>query len=114
MVRAKYSDRSLIVNILTNSLDENQNVNYIIKQDNKRVDRIKNLMEYSFDMCYFFGEVFLSEDKKGCALILLPDEKKTNLKSIWLDIKLTISCIGSNIKKAMDRQAKTKNSNPRM
>src|ERR1019366_7785654 len=113
MNKAKYTDKNLIVNILTNSFDDNKSVNYIIRQDKKRVDRIKNLMEYSFDMCYYFGEVFLSDDKKGCALILLPDKKKTNLKSILLDMKLIISCIGlSNVTKAMDREARIKKLQP--
>ena len=98
MIRAEYNDRSRVVDILTTSFDDNKSVNYIIKQDNKRVNRIKKLIEYSFDMCYYFGDVFLTDDKKGCALILLPDKKKTNLKSILLDIKLIASSMGlSNI-----------------
>jgi len=70
------------VNILANSFDNNKSVNYIIKQDKKRAERIKNLIKYSFDMCYFFGNVFLSDNKKACALILLPEKKKINLKFI--------------------------------
>ena len=70
MIRAEYTDKNLIVDILTKSFNDNQSVNYVIKQDNGRIDRIKNLMKYSFDMCYSFGDVFLSDDKKGCALIL--------------------------------------------
>jgi hypothetical protein len=109
MIRANYRDKNAIVGILTSSFADNKSVNYIIKQDSKRVRRIRKLMEYSFDVCYLFGDVFLSDDKKGCALILLPDKKKTNLKSIFLDIKLITSCIGlSNIKKAMDRESKIK------
>jgi len=114
MIRAEYNDKNRVVDILTTSFDDNKSVNYIIKQDKKRVKRIKKLMEYSFDMCYFFGDVFLTDDKKGCALILLPDKKKTNLKSILLDIKLIASSMGlSNIKKAMDREAKIKKLHPK-
>jgi len=113
MIKAALMDKERVVSILANSFDDNKSVNYIIKQDDKRVKRIRNLMEYSFDMCYFFGDIFLSEDKKGCALILLPDKKKTNLKSVLLDIKLIVSCIGlANIKKAMDREAKIKKLQP--
>lgn len=109
MIRADYKDKEKIVNILTASFKDNKSVNYIIKQDKNRVKRIRKLMEYSFDVCYLFGEVFLTEDKKGCALIVLPDKKKTTLKAILLDIKLIVSCIGlSNIKKAMSRESKIK------
>lgn len=114
MIKAGYKDKDLVVNILADSFDDNKSVNYIIKQDNKRVQRIKGLMEYSFDVCMMFGDVFLSNDKKACALILLPDKKKTNLKSILLDLKLIVSCIGiSNLKKAMERESKINKLHPK-
>jgi Acetyltransferase (GNAT) family len=106
MIKATSSDKQLIVNILTDSFSQNQSVNFIIKQDKKRVERIKALMDYSFEMCFLFGEVYLSDDKKGCALILNPDKKKTTLQSIYLDSKLVIKCLGlKNLFKAMRREA---------
>lgn len=109
MIKAKYEDKSLVVEILTSSFDDNKSVNYIIKQDSKRVERIKSLMDYSFEMCYRFGEVFLTDDKRGCALILMPDKKKTSLNSILLDVKFIFSGIGlSNVKKALTRETKIK------
>ncbi len=113
MVRANYKDKERILDILASSFEENKSVNYIIKQDGKRVDRIRNLMDYSFEVCYRFGDVFLSDDRKGCALIVFPNKKKTTLKSILLDIKLVFSCIGLfNVKKAMDRELKIKKLHP--
>lgn len=106
MIKAKYSDKNLIVDILTNSFDTNQSVNYIVKQDQKRVQRVSLLMDYSFEVCYLFGDVFLSNDKKACALVIYPDKKKTNLKSILLDVKLILSSVGlKNIKKAIARES---------
>ena len=106
MIRAGIEDKNRIVNILSNAFDDNKSVNYIIQQDAKRKQRIRNLMAYSFDLCHSFGDVFMSDDKKGCALILLPDKKKTTLRSILLDTKLAVSAIGlANIKKAMEREA---------
>ncbi len=114
MIRAEYKDKERIVDILANSFDDNKSVNYIVKQDKKRSERMKKLMEYSFDVCYLFGNIFLSEDKKGCALIVMPDKKKTTLKSILLDTKLALSVIGlSNIKKAMNRESKINNLHPK-
>jgi ribosomal protein S18 acetylase RimI-like enzyme len=64
-------------------------------------------------MCYLFGDVFLSDDRKGCALILLPEKKKTSLKSILLDLKLIFTSTGlSNVNKAMDRESKIKKLHP--
>ncbi|WP_276502911.1 GNAT family N-acetyltransferase [Terrimonas pollutisoli] len=114
MIKADYKDRELIVNILTSSFDDNKSVNYIIKQDSKRAKRLRSLMEYSFDVCYLFGEVFLTDDKKACALIVLPDKKKTTLKSIMLDLKLIVSCVGLlNIKKALNRESVIKKNHPK-
>lgn len=102
MKKADYNDKNLAVDILTKSFDTNQSVNYIVKQDQKRIKRVSALMDYSFEVCYLFGDVFLSEDKKGCALVLYLDKKKTTLKSILLDVKLIISCIGiENINKRL-------------
>lgn len=105
MIRADTADKSRVIEILTNSFEDNKSVNYIIKQDQNRVQRIRTLMAYSFDICQMFGDVFLSDDKNGCALILMPDKKKTTFRSISLDAKLAISAISlSNIKKAMSRE----------
>ncbi len=92
--------------MLVDSFENNKSVNYIVSQDKKRLKRIKALMKYSFEVCYHFGDIFLTEDKKGCALIVLPDKKKTTLRSIVLDARLIISAIGlSNIKKAIKRES---------
>jgi len=113
MIKATYQDKDRVVDILAESFDDNQSVNYIVKQDKKRNQRIKKLMAYSFDICFLYGEVFLNDDKSACALILFPDKKKNNLKSILLDIKLIVSCIGiSSIKKAMKRESKIKKLQP--
>jgi GNAT superfamily N-acetyltransferase len=114
MKNADYKDNNLVIDILTKSFDTNQSVNYIAKQDGKRLKRIRALMDYSFEVCYMFGDVFLSDDRKACALILYPDKKKTTLKSILLDIKLIFSCIGvENIKKALVRESKIKQLQPK-
>lgn len=114
MKKAKYDDKSLVVDILTKSFNTNQSVNYIVKQDEKRMKRIRALMDYSFEVCYMFGDVFLSNDEKACALVLYPDRKKTTLQSILLDAKLIVSCVGvKNIKRTLDRESKIKKIQPK-
>nr|WP_294897164.1 GNAT family N-acetyltransferase [uncultured Pedobacter sp.] len=95
-----------VVNILTKAFDENLSVNYIVKQDENRIQRIQSLMDYSFDMCNKYGEVYLSEDENACALVLFPELKKDNLWTISRDIKLIAKSIGfSNILKALKRES---------
>lgn len=114
MIKASYDDKDRIVNILVEAFDDNKSVNYIVRQDSKRKQRIRRLMEYSFDICHSFGKVFLSDDNKACALILLPDKKKTTLRSVWWDIKLILTCTGiGNIRKALNREAKIKALQPK-
>lgn len=114
MKKAEYKDKDLIVDILTKSFETNQSVNYIVKQDSKRLSRIKALMDYSFEVCYSFGDVFVSDDNKACALVLYPDEKKTTIRSILLDVKLILSCVGlGNIKKTMARETMIKKIQPK-
>jgi GNAT superfamily N-acetyltransferase len=114
MKKAEYDEKELIVGILTRSFEGNQSVNYIIKQDNNRLKRINALMSYSFEICYLFGDVFLSEDKTACALILYPDRKRTTVKSILLDLELITKCIGiTNLGKAMKRENQIKKIQPK-
>lgn len=113
MKRAENSDREIIVNILVNSFRDNKSVNYIIKQDAKKEVWLRRLMEYSHDICKLSGDVFITDDKAGCALIVKPDKKRTSVKSIMLDAKFIFGCLGlSNLKKAMSREAKIKSRHP--
>lgn len=115
MKKAHYNDREVIVDILTQSFQTNQSVNYIVQQDEKKIERIKALMDYSFEICYNYGEVFLSDDNKACALVLYPDKKNTSLKTILLDIKLILNSVGvMNIKKALRRESMIKNIQPKV
>ncbi len=113
MNKAELTEKDLVVSILVNSFDDNKSVNYIIRQDSKRNERIRKLMEYSYEVCSLFGDVFLTDDKKGCALLIFPDKKRTTLKSILMDAKFAFSCLGiSNVNKAMKREAKIKQVHP--
>lgn len=114
MTKANRNDKKLIIHLLTSAFKDNQSVNYIVRNDHKRMERIAALMDYSFEMCLSFGEVWLSDDRKACALILYPQEKKTTLNAVLLDLKLIIKAIGiSGIKKALDRESKIKAKQPR-
>jgi GNAT superfamily N-acetyltransferase len=99
MIKAQYSDKKLITNILTEAFDSNISVNYVVRQDKKRKLRILRLMEYTFDICWEFGEVYLTSGRNGAVLIQLPHAKKTSLKSIFRDIRLVLCAIG--IRKAL-------------
>jgi hypothetical protein len=114
MTSGKSIDRKRIIEILTYAFETNKSVNYIVKQDELRKDRIRFLMEYSVTVCELFGEVLLSDDKNACALLLYPQIKKTTLKTIILDIKLIFQSIGiAGIGKTLGREGKIKSIQPK-
>ena len=109
MIKATTDDKNLVLDLLSLSFNENQSVNYIIRQDKNAKQRIRALMDYSFEVCQEFGDVWLSENREACALVLYPHNKRTTVKSIWLDIRLIFQAIGlTNIQKALGRETKIK------
>lgn len=114
MIKVGHDKKELIISILSESFESNLSVNYIAGASNGKSKRIKALMEYSFEICYLFGDVYMSEDGLACALVLYPDEKKTTLKSVMLDIFLIFRCIGLlNIGKAISREQNIKKIQPK-
>lgn len=108
MQPATKEDRQLIADILLHSFNDNKSVNYIIKQDRRRAQRIKAVMEYSFDLCHRFGEIYLSDNNQACALLLSP-EKKKNFSWLLRDARFAFSTLGlANTIKAMKREAEIK------
>lgn len=113
MLKANYKDKELVLDILCKSFDVNKSVNYVVKQDSRRKKRIRTLMDYSFEICYKYGQIYLSDNKEACALTLLPDKKKTTLKTILLDAKMAISSVGlSRVTKVLERDSKIKGAYP--
>ena len=51
-------------------------------------------MDYSFNVCNEFGEVWISDDQQACALILFPDKKRSSFRTLLWDFKLALSVIG--------------------
>lgn len=103
-----------MVSILSKAFDENRSVNYVVRQDQKRVTRIGRLMEYSFNVCLKFGEVWLSDNERGCALILFPDRKRTTFRSILWDLQLAFFSIGLlRVGKVLGREARIKAFHPK-
>lgn len=114
MTRALPKDKEQVVSMLARCFDDNKSVNYIIPQDLHRTDRITRLMEYSFDYCQLFGEVYLSADGQACAMIVYPHKVRTSLPSIRLDLRLILQCIGlGNVRKALKREAIIKKLHPK-
>ena len=112
MIPATVNDKALVVDILSESFDTNKSVNYVVKQDAKRANRIRALMEYSFDNCLKFGQVWLNEEKTACVLIMGP--KSFSLKALLWDLKFAFKVAGGLdiALKASAKEAKVKAQHP--
>jgi len=111
--KATSLDKQIIIDILSQSFDQNQSVNFVVKQDRKRKNRIRLLIEYSFFIGLNFGEVFISDDETTCCILLLPEKKKTTLSSVFWEIKLLFRCIGvNNLIKVLNREKLLKQHHP--
>ena len=105
MKLAKRSDKALVVKILTESFQDNKSINYLIPNDSKRMERIFELMSYSFEVCMASGKIFLSDDEQACALVSAPEKKKTTVSGILQEIRLILFGVGlKNALKAMKRE----------
>ncbi len=109
MKKANYSDKAIIVSILHSAFEpirEANSINFIVKQDKKRSQRIKLLMEYLFEDCFRFGEVLISNNKEACILLKYPHTQKPTFKNLYWQLKLATGCIGLlNVPKVLKRQA---------
>lgn len=109
MKRAVPQDKKQVVDILSAAFYENKSVNYILAQDGRKLNRIRHLMGYAFEMCSMFGQVYLSNDRKACALFVFPELKKHTFKSVWLDIKLIFNVVGFfKLKPVLQREGEIK------
>ncbi len=114
MIRATQNHKSIVVRVLSRAFCENQSVNYVVRQGFNRNRRIEQLIEYSFDVCLAFGNVWITDDEKGCALVLYPDKKTLSLKTIWWDLNLVVKVIGfKKVIAVMKREAMVKSFHPR-
>jgi len=107
MRKATLQDRQQVIELLSQSFDQNPSVNFVIRQDSRRYERLQALMGYSFDCCYEAGRVYLNEEENTCALVLFHDRKRTTWKSVCRDLKLAINIIGiAGINKVLVRNAR--------
>ncbi|MCH5717109.1 hypothetical protein [Niabella hibiscisoli] len=75
MITAQKVDKPLVVDLLVQCFCNSKSIHYIIEKEGRSESRIKVLMSYAFDYCMNYGEIFLSDDRLACALVLYPEKK---------------------------------------
>lgn len=114
---ASFTDKDLVAEILVSAflpLKETNSINFVVKQDEKRTQRMRFLMEYLFEKAFNFGEVYISNNNKSCILVSFPHKEKTTFKTIGLAIQLAYKCIGlERVFKVLKRQSNVKRNYPK-
>jgi GNAT superfamily N-acetyltransferase len=115
MIKAASADKPLILDLLCRSFKNNKSVNFITGNKPNQEKRIYALMDYSFEVCRLFGEIWLSDNRGACALILYPQQKRTTMQLIWLDVKLIAQAIGvKGVSRVLHREAGIKKVQPKI
>lgn len=111
MKRATISDQDQVVSILFEAFQDNKSIRYIA---GKKENKIRFLMQYSFQSCLNHGEVFISENGECCALLQFFDKKKFSLRDSLWDLKLIFKTVGlANLPKVLSREAFIKKHYPK-
>lgn len=98
-----------IIAILFESFYTNEASIGVVKQDHKRDQRFRRMLEYSYFLCENSGKIYLSEDNNSCALILDTKKKKVTLKLIYWYGVLLFKVIGLKKAKQILNRLKTLN-----
>jgi ribosomal protein S18 acetylase RimI-like enzyme len=113
MKKARRSDKKIIVDILSTSFDDNKSMNYMVKQDRNRRDRIRHLMDYCFEVCLRNGDIYMSDDEKGCILVIKPERKISFFVRWYLYLKVITRSIGIfNLPRVIRRESTLKKFHP--
>lgn len=115
MKKASFRDRKIVVDILCQAFVDvliPNSINFVVNKSGNRYKRLKALMEFQFDLSMLDGNVFLSDDYKGCILYL--DRNEFSFKKLLLESRLLFACIGlNNMFKVLRREKLLKSFHPK-
>ena len=79
----KFQKKAIVLEILFESFYNNPATIGVVKPDSKKDARFKLLLEYSYYLCEKFGEIYLSDNNKACALLLHSEKKRITFGLIY-------------------------------
>ncbi len=107
-------DEDNIIHVLTQSFKNNKSVQYITGTGKSQEKKLKVLINYSLKYALAFGKIYLTADKKACALVTFPHKTQTTFRTILWDLELVLLCIGlRHIGKVLKRENALKKLHPK-
>lgn len=105
MIKADKIHKEKVIEILSECFETNKSVNWIVKQDSKKKERIRHLMDYSFEACIECGQIYLTENLTGAIICSNADDKLPILEEAYLTLQLVLKVTGiEGIGKALRRE----------
>lgn len=105
MIKAGKIHKEAAIDILSECFETNKTVNYIIKQDSKRKERIRDLIDYSFEACINSGLIYFTENLAGVIICSMSDDKLPILEEAYLTAQFVFKVTGvEGIAKALKRE----------
>ncbi|WP_018615500.1 GNAT family N-acetyltransferase [Segetibacter koreensis] len=105
MIKADKIHKEKVIEILSECFENNKSVNYVVKQDSKRKERIRDLMDYSFEACIDAGEIYITDDLTGVIICSNSADKLPILEEALLTVQFVWKVTGiEGIKKALRRE----------
>ncbi|WP_209400228.1 GNAT family N-acetyltransferase [Pseudozobellia sp. WGM2] len=108
MIKATKADRDLVVDILVEAFEpirEDNSINFVVKQDHKRHQRMRVLMEYLFDKSFRTGAIYISDNRASCLLITYSNKDNFSFSKLYSTLRLAFKCIGIfRVAKVLRRQ----------
>lgn len=105
MIRADKIHKEKVIEILSHCFETNKSVNWIVKQDSKRKERIRYLMDYSFEACINCGQIYITDDLTGVIVCSNSDDKLPILEEAYLTVQYVWRVTGvDGIGKALKRE----------
>ncbi len=106
MLLVEKKHKKKITQIITEAFEANPSVNWVVKNDHKKEQRIRALAEYSFDTAFRRNGVFVSDNLEGVALCYKYNFRKESLADYYAQLKLLFKSIGvTRVFEVLNRQA---------
>jgi len=93
MRKATKEDISLVIDIISESFNNNPGVNWILKKDINKKFALKRLATYAFIKAYRRKGIYISSNGKGVAVCYNTEYKYPSLKEFWHQLYFAFTSI---------------------
>ena len=94
MLKAEKIHKERTLELLAEVSIKIKSVNWIVKQDKRRKEQIRHLIDYAFDICIAAEQIYLTDDQNGVIISSMSDDKLPFLEEAWLTARFLINVTG--------------------